>query len=212
MESAAPETMFGLIIETLLRGIARRAGEGVFLFICRGYPGTGPFTIRLCNRLARTARRFASLARRLQTEPARPFAPRYAKRRPRQSPGRQIPPTPDAPALPRNRAWLGIRLLEARICAAQLDTLLRRPETQTLIAADYRFGRILRPLCHTIGLRNPAIPNYPDSPQPQPETQPETQPQPTPIAIPAFAQAPASASGPAPAASLTPWPPPPHLA
>ena len=52
MESpAAPESAFGLIIETLLRAVARRAGEGIFLWICRGYPGTGPFTIRLCNRL-----------------------------------------------------------------------------------------------------------------------------------------------------------------
>ena len=202
MESAAPETMFGLIIETLLRGVARRAGERVFLLICRGYPGTGPFTIRLCTRLGRTASRFASLVRRLRREAARPFAPRHAPRRPNLSSAPHPTPNPDAPPLPRNRAWLGIRIFEARVCAAQLDHLLRRPATQTLIASDYRFGRILRPLCHMLGLRNPPIPHYQ---QAEPEPEPSAF---APAATP-FAPAPANpaSANPAPAGrTLLPCP------
>ncbi|MDA8252665.1 MAG: hypothetical protein M0Z28_26330, partial [Rhodospirillales bacterium] len=58
--------------------------------------------------------------------------------------------------LPRGRGWL-VRLVgaEAAAGASQLQHLLATPAMAALIEASPRTGRLLRPLCRTLGVKPP---------------------------------------------------------
>ncbi len=150
---------FRALIDTLCDAVARRGAAGVF------GPESGALTILLWTRL----RRYATLLRRLCDDQVP--APRP---RPRPSRRRQRPPaSPARLALPRRPAWLLAPVPEAVAAAGQLRALLAEPELQRRIAADPRFGRILRPLCRTLGLKLPAalrLPQRPRKRRPKPET------------------------------------------
>ncbi len=84
------------------------------------------------------------------------------------------PPTPRPPALrlPRERGWINKRVPEAAPCGGNLQALLYLPEFDRFVAEVPRAGRLLRPLCHALGveltppLRLPAHPRKPRPPRP----------------------------------------------
>ncbi|HET9146869.1 MAG TPA: hypothetical protein VFN77_02350, partial [Acetobacteraceae bacterium] len=124
-----------------------------------GRAWTGALTILLWTRLRRAAARFTALAAQNQPPPANPRRARIRK------------PRPAPPRLPRGFAWLLAPVPEAAASASQLRHLLAEPEMQGLIAADPRFGRILRPLCHMVGIRPPPFLRLARTgPAPAPET------------------------------------------
>jgi hypothetical protein len=116
--------------------------------------------VPLWTRLNRAARRFDRLMARLaagrKLRPARPGRPtaRPSSRRAR---------------LPAGRGWLVAALgYHAAGHASQLDALLAEPETAQLLAAIPGAGRILRPLCHMLGIRPAALPPLPARPRKPP--------------------------------------------
>ena len=195
-----PAERLGGILDMLCRAIADRGGRKLL---------AGPLVILIWTRLRRISTRVLNLAARIEAGTNTP-----PKSRRRRAPRPQRPPPPLR--LPRGKAWL-IRLarLESAAAASQLRTLLAQPDMQALAAADPRMGRLLRPLCHMLGVaptpeiaapRPVATPapasreTAPTLPQPPPETPtPET---PTPDAT----TPPASPRRPAPAPA--PMPPP----
>ncbi|CAG4906963.1 unnamed protein product [Acidocella sp. C78] len=148
---------FRALIDTLCDAVARRGAAGVF------GPESGALTILLWTRL----RRYATFLIRLcdnQVSAPRPRPTRHRERRPVDR---------ARLALPRRAAWLLAPVPEAVAAAGQLRALLAEPELQRRIAADPRFGRILRPLCRTLGLKLPAalrLPQRPRKRRPKPET------------------------------------------
>jgi hypothetical protein len=80
--------------------------------------------------------------------------------------------------MPRRHGWmlaaLGWRVVP---CRDQLQALLATPELAALLAAAPGAGRCLRPLCHMLGVRHPALAR-PARPRPQPG--PAAPPPPTP--------------------------------
>ena len=104
-------------------------------------PDTRALLLLLWTRLRRAAARFAILA--AGAPPPRPRAPKPRPARPR------------APDLPRRRGWVLAPIPEAAGIAGRLRALLEDPATIALIGTDPRFGRLLRPLCRTLGLRPP---------------------------------------------------------
>ncbi len=149
----AANLRFAGIIAMLCRMVAARIAGGRL---------AGPLIILICRRLRRLARRFSALAARHAAGRLRP-----ARRRPvrPRRPGTPRPQRPAAPSpLPRGRAWL-IRLVpEAAAGASQLQYLLAEPEMAAFLAAAPQAGRILRPLCHMLGLRPPAVLTLPRRP------------------------------------------------
>ncbi|WP_201727466.1 hypothetical protein [Acidocella sp. C78] len=138
---------FAAIIEGLCRAVAARAVKEAFLVfdpVSPASPTDPSFAVRFWTHLRRLARRFAALA--AGAPPPRPRASR-----PSAPPERARPP-----ALPRRRGWLLAPVPESRCSASQLRALLDDPEARALICADPRFGRLLRPLCNTLGIRLPA--------------------------------------------------------
>ena len=128
----------------------------------------GPVIILIWQRLRRLAARFARLA----SSPARP---RKAARS-----GRAGPHSP----LPRRFAWL-IRLIPGTAAvAAQFSAMLETEEMAALVAATPQAGRIIRPLCHTLGLPPPASLRRPRAtpraPRPNPP-EPPAPPNPAPL-------------------------------
>ena len=98
------------------------------------------------TRLNRIAARFNALFQRWQTNtlpiPRAP-QPRAAK------------PRPPAPRLPSTRGWVNARIAAAAPCAGMLDILLHDPELPKFLADAPQAGRLLRPLCHALGLPEP---------------------------------------------------------
>lgn len=181
---------FAAIIEDLCRAVAARAVKEAFLVfdpVSPASPTDPSFAVRFWTHLRRLARRFAALA--AGAPPPRPRASR-----PSAPPERARPP-----ALPRRRGWLLAPVPESRCSASQLRALLDDPEARALICADPRFGRLLRPLCNTLGIRLPAY----LAPAALSAIRPRAAPQPLPRAAPqalprAAPQAPPLADGPAP--------------
>ena len=103
------------------------------------------FLLRLWSRLNRAATRFCALA-----AGAPGSRPRRRKRQEEKTRTR-------APDLPRRRGWILDPVPEAAASAGQLREFLADPDVQTLVGSDPRFGRILRPLCRTIGLKPPGF-------------------------------------------------------
>jgi hypothetical protein len=136
MDAARFATRFSSIIDSLCRAIAARTAEQ------RTRPDASKFLILLWTRLRRAAARFCALAA---------GAPKSRRR----SMEREQKSRPRAPDLPHRRGWVLDPVPEASCSAGQLRDLLADPEAQTLIGSDPRFGRILRPLCRTLGLTPP---------------------------------------------------------
>ena len=137
----------------------------------------GALTVLAWTRLRRLCARLEALA-------TRPQAP--ARRRP----GRSGAPH----RLPRAHGWLRRAFPATASLAPQLRALLDAPDMQAFIAATPAAGRVLRPLCHTIGIAPPPALALPPKPRPPRATQVAATPDPAP--------------GPAP--GPTPHPPPPE--
>ena len=123
----------GLILAGVVGLVARR-----FLRM----PHLMRFTILLCSRLGRAARRFE----RAMSRPARPARARV--RAPQDEAAR-----PRTIGLPQGQAWL-VRALgyEAAGYGSQLQALLTDPEMQAVLAGLPVAGRILRPICRMLGV------------------------------------------------------------
>ena len=141
---------FAAIVHALCAAVARRGAAGAFAgeavrLSRRGTAFANPhaLTVLLWSRLQRAIARFTRLAAgapppRKRKTPARPARAR------------------SAPDLPRRRGWLLAPVPEATAAASQLCAFLAEPETRALLAAEPRLGRILRPLCRTLGILLPA--------------------------------------------------------
>ncbi len=113
------------------------------------------------DRIARAATRFQALFTRWQTNTLP-----TTRNRPAQS--RQRAPKPYFPA---GRAWLaGSTDHHVRGRASQLEHLLSHPDMPKFLAAAPQAGKILRPLCHMLGITMP--PTLLPSPRP-PRQEPE---------------------------------------
>ena len=126
----------------------------------------GSLTVLAWTRLRR-------LCARLETLATRPQAP--ARRRPGR-PGRSGPPH----RLPRAHGWLRRAFPATASLAPQLRALLDAPDMQAFIAATPAAGRVLRPLCHTIGIAPPPALALPPKPRPPRAAQVAATPDPAP--------------------------------
>ena len=113
----------------------------------------GPLVVAIWTRLRRISAQFLALAA-TPVPPARPApaghnaAPDTA---PRPAPQAARPPR-RKPVMPCGARWL-LRLIPgAAASLSQLETLLRDPEMEALLAADPRMGRLLRALCWMLGV------------------------------------------------------------
>ena len=104
------------------------------------------------TRISRAATRFQALFVRWQSNTLpTPSRSRPAQSRPAQP--RQRAPKPYFPA---GRAWLaGSTDHHVRGRASQLEHLLNHPDMPAFLAAAPQAGRILRPLCHMLGITMP---------------------------------------------------------
>lgn len=138
------------IIESLCQAVAAHAGRN---------RAAAPMVLLVWPYLRRIARRFDSLARRLQTGRANPAPPR--SRAPSPS------PRPARPRLPHGFAWL-IRLAPGTAAfGGQVRYLLADPDCFALLAAEPRARRILRPLCDMFGIEpSPDVPPSMFTPRP----------------------------------------------
>ena len=124
--------------------------------VARG-PVIGAIVWLIWTRLSRTAYRFAKLAARIQsgTLPTRSRASRAGRTSTTRASDRPAERPVERPVerLPRGRGWL-FRLVPVAPCfGSQLNYLLSDPEMQALLAATPQMGRLLRPLCHSLGIR-----------------------------------------------------------
>ncbi len=111
----------------------------------------------ICLHIQSFARRFLAILAK-PTRTRKPAAPTESK--PRASKPKPIPGPPPEYGLPNRFAWLsalsrgpGTDLAVAR---NEFIDLLHDPECAALLEANPGLGRILRPLCHALGLRRPA--------------------------------------------------------
>ena len=167
----APAERLASILDMLCRAVADQGGRKLL---------AGPLVILIWTRLRRISTRVLRLAARIEAG-APPPKPRR-KRAPR--PQRPPPPL----RLPRGKKWL-VRLMrmEAAAAGSQLRHLLDQPDMRALAAADPRMGRLLRPLCHMLGVTPtpeiaaprpipPPAPASPASARPGPATLPDSPP------------------------------------
>ena len=136
--SALAQRLAG-ILDLLCRAVADQGGRKLLAV---------PLVLLVWGRLRHLSTRILRLAAKIEagTPPPRPRRPRAPR------PGRPKPPL----SLPRGRSWL-IRLVrqEAAAAGSQLRYLLAEPDMRALVAADPRMGRLLRPLCHALGVTPP---------------------------------------------------------
>ena len=123
------------------------------------------------NRTGRAVRRFAVLYQAWIAGTLKPTAPQRPK-----SATTPAPKPAEAPLrLPRGFAWLNHRAPEAVPAAGMLDLLVQEPELRRYATEVPRAARLLRPLCHALGIRPPAElqlpprPRKPRKPRPRPE-------------------------------------------
>jgi hypothetical protein len=102
--------------------------------------------VLLWGRLARSAARFERLFARWRAGTLPRPRPARAGQRTRRQPH---------PHLPANPAWLVAMVRETAPMATQLQHLLAHPDMAAFLAAAPQAGRILRPLCHMLGLPRP---------------------------------------------------------
>ena len=124
-----------------------------------GIPAATPLLRRVQDHIVRLVFRLESLVRRHDSgrlAPPRPRAPR-----PDTAPRERQDP------LPRGRAWLVRHVQRTAQFTGQVEAVLARPDAQALVAAAPQAGRILRPLCHMLGLAAPPWLRLPGTPAPQ---------------------------------------------
>ncbi len=134
----------------------------------------GPIWTLLWFRLERTANRLARLYERWQTNtlptPRKPTQrPKTVRNAPPQIPALPAPGMPlvDAPPrLPRGRGWITRRIPESGPSAGALHDLLHQPNTQDFVQAAPQAARLLRPLCHALGIDQPTWLKLPPRPRP----------------------------------------------
>jgi hypothetical protein len=116
------------------------------------------------NRTGRALRRVAVLYQAWiagTLQPPRPHA--------RTTPEATPEPRPSPLRLPRGFAWLNHRAPEIAPAAGMLDILVQEPELRRFAMQVPRAARLLRPLCHALGIRPPAelqLPPRPRKPRP----------------------------------------------
>ena len=113
-------------------------------------------------RLARLSARFTALHTKWREN--RLPTPRIRPKRPS--------PTPTTPRLrlPEEFGWVNRRIPECAPPAGMLDALVRDPGTRAFVAAAPQAARLLRPLCHAIGIKQPdwlALPRRTRRPRPR---------------------------------------------
>lgn len=165
-------TAIGVFMDTRAR-IQPAVWIGTRLFVpAPPQPATPPVPSEILalarKRIARMAQRFARLYERWTTNT-------LPKPRPSQA-GQTRPERPRQPPLPRRRAWLaGGTDYRVRGQIGRLRHLLAQPDAEAFMQAVPRAGRILRPLCHMLGIDLPApiiLPPRPRKPRPRPEKPP----------------------------------------
>ncbi len=115
------------------------------------------------NRTARAVGRVAALFQAWQAgtlkppAPVRPKSPTPAEARPE--------PRPAPLRLPRGFAWLNHRAPEVAPAAGMLDLLVQEPELRRFATEVPRAARLLRPLCHALGIRPPPELRLPPRPR-----------------------------------------------
>jgi hypothetical protein len=123
----------------------------------------------LWNYLNRTRQRFEQLLARLAAG-IRPRATRPQPARDRR------PRTAPRVRLPRGKLWLRTTLgWQSGGYALQIEHLLNEPATATLVAGSPQAQRLLRPLCHMLGIATacvPPLPPRPRKPRPKPAPKP----------------------------------------
>ncbi|WP_235703233.1 hypothetical protein [Acidiphilium iwatense] len=157
------EALAGFVwIITALRGAVAACGHhGAF-----GPPKNG-FAHAIHARLGRLAARFAALVAKFEAgalEPPRKPGPRPTRER------RSAPKIALRAILPCRFGFAAAGGYEIRGHASRLAHFLSQPDIATLIAADPRFGRVLRPLCHMLGIAAPPgirLPARPRKPRPR---------------------------------------------
>ena len=155
----APIDRFAGIMAGLCAAVAARGGGRDRL--------AGPLVILIWSRLRRIAVQVAALAARIAAGRQRRYPSRRPPRRPAM-PRRRAPPL-----LPRGPAWLlPLVPFEAAGHASQLRHLLGEPDMAALLDATPQMRRLLRPLCHMLGVRLPPPPPAAPDPPPAPDTQP----------------------------------------
>ncbi len=157
--SLAPAERLAYIIENLCQVIGRRSDWRLGLACL-----PGQLLFQIWKRLRGIAFRFrARIARNTANPvpiPARLRKPRLA----RLGPARPRKPDP----LPRHYAWLLRLIQETAHGRSQFCDFLADPEMATLLAQDPQLRRILRPLCHILGIRRDQVPSlYPPIPPKQ---------------------------------------------
>lgn len=137
----------------------------------RPQPPTALFTLAWAY-IGRTARRLENLIARWHTNTLpTPRAPRLRPTRP------QDATKPGKPRLPRGRAWLAATAgFHTRGRASQLNHLIESPDFKDFLAAAPQAGRLLRPLCHILGI----APHLALPPRPRPPRIRPPRPTPTP--------------------------------
>ncbi len=156
---------------------------GTRTFAVRPLPGALPplpakIWVLLFDRVTRLAQRFEALFQRWQAgtlprhrlHAARtpPQSPAHSPTQSLAQPGPAAPPRP--PRLPRAFGWVNRRIPESAPPTGYLQALLheREAELREFLADAPQAGRLLRPLCHALGLRPPAwlaLPPPPRSPR-----------------------------------------------
>ena len=112
----------------------------------------------ISTRLTRIVERFAAIVSRDRANPAQPAE--TPARKPRPAPKRKPAPL----RLPYHFAWL-LRLVPPTITQGNaavngrigIQSLLDDPELLALIARNRAAGRLLRPLCHMLGIQPPPL-------------------------------------------------------
>jgi len=119
----------------------------------------------LVHRVGRLSVRFRRLVARWRAgtlpPPRRPSA-----RRVREGQGAAPMLRADAPRLPRERGWINKRIAGTAPCAGHLQALLHDEDLARFLAEVPRAGRLLRPLCHALGLDLPDALNLSARPRP----------------------------------------------
>jgi len=139
----------------------------------------GPLFRHVWSRAAAAVIRFETLYAAWQAGTLRP--PRIRAPRPTQA----TPPDAEAPAparlrhrLPRRRGWLAATHFNMRNVASQLAHMLDRPDLADFIQAAPQLRRVLRPICHMLGIDPPSpwrLPPRPPRP-PSPPSPPRARP------------------------------------
>ncbi len=123
------------------------------------------------DRLARLASRFETLFNRWRSNTLPKPRPPRSRAAARAETPVQAPP----PALPRAQGWVNRRIPEAAPPAGQFDALLHDPQTRAFVQAAPQAGRLLRPLCRALGIKQPGwlrLPKPRCPPRPAPRAAP----------------------------------------